>query len=103
MDRFVLKFIWLEKSIAVCLDQKIAGRTSPLTEFYFWPQKDAWEEIKNFLEGKSWITQNESIYLLNQVTEVINSWQDKESFNFSNKDLQKLKEKFPNSLFVGFD
>lgn len=101
MNRFILKFLWLEKSVAVCLDQKIGERTTPLTEYYFWPQKDAWEEMKNFLEDKSWITQNESIILLNQITEVINAWQDKESFQ--KKDITKLKDKFPNALFIGHD
>lgn len=101
MSKFILKFLWLEKSVAVCLDQEIGEKTTPLTEYYFWPQKDAWEEMKNFLENKTWITQNESIVLLNQVTEVINAWQDKE--NFQTNDIMKLKVKFPNSLFVGYD
>lgn len=101
MERFILKFLWLDKSIAVCLDQKIGGRTSPLTEYFFWPQKDAWEEMKNFLEKRPWISQNDSILILNQVTEVINCWQDKDSF--SKKDFNKLREKFPNSLFIGYN
>nr|YP_010700265.1 putative ribosomal protein PSRP-3/Ycf65 [Euglena undulata]WCH63409.1 putative ribosomal protein PSRP-3/Ycf65 [Euglena undulata] len=101
MDRFILKFLWLDKSIAVCLDQKIGNRTNPLTEYFFWPQKDAWEEMKCFLESKTWITQNESVLLLNQITEVINCWQEKDSVN--KKDISKLKENFPNSIFIGYN
>lgn len=101
MERFILKFLWLEKSIAVCLDQKIGDRTTPLTEYFFWPQKDAWEEMKIFLETKSWVTENESILLLNQVTEVINDWQGKDAVQ--RKDITKLREKFTNSFFIGFD
>nr|AKL78975.1 putative ribosomal protein 3 [Euglena viridis] len=101
MERFVLKFLWLEKSIAVCLDQKIGDRTTPLTEYFFWPRKDAWEEMKTFLETKAWITENESILLLNQVTEVINDWQGKDSIQ--RKDISRLREQFSNSFFIGFD
>nr|YP_010700500.1 putative ribosomal protein PSRP-3/Ycf65 [Strombomonas costata]WCH63632.1 putative ribosomal protein PSRP-3/Ycf65 [Strombomonas costata] len=100
MDRFVLKFLWLDKAIAVALDQKIGDRTIPLTEFYFWPQKDAWEEMKLFLEKKSWVSQSDVIIILNQVTEVINYWQEKD--NLPNKELNKVRAKFPNSLFVGY-
>lgn len=101
MGKFVLKFLWLKKSVAVSLDQKIGDRTSPLTEFFFWPQCDAWEEMKNFLESKSWINQNEAIILLNLITEVINDWQEKD--DKKPEDVLLLKEKFPNALFVGFD
>ncbi len=100
-DRFILKFLWLEKSIAVSLDQKVGEKTIPLTEYFFWPQKDAWEEMKLYLEAETWITQNNSILLLNQITEIINYWQEKE--NISKKELNDIKIKFSNCVFVGFD
>jgi len=101
MERFLLKFLWLEKTVAVCLDQKLVDKTLPLTEYFFWPQRDAWEDMKVFLESKEWITKLEVITLLNVITEVINYWQEKDSLE--KKDIKKLKEKFPNVLFVGFD
>lgn len=101
MENFVLKFLWLEKSIAVSLDQRVGDKTSPLTEYFFWPQRDAWEEMKNFLEGKTWISQSTSILLLNQITEVINFWQEKDNLN--KRDIFKVREKFPSCLFVGYD
>ncbi|KAI4346833.1 hypothetical protein L6164_007696 [Bauhinia variegata] len=74
--RLVLKFIWMEKNIAIALDQMIPGHgTIPLSPYYFWPRKDAWEELKELLESKPWISQKQMIILLNQATDIINLWQ----------------------------
>nr|ABK26571.1 unknown [Picea sitchensis]ABK26613.1 unknown [Picea sitchensis] len=75
-QRIVLKFIWLEKNIGLALDQVVPGHgTIPLSPYYFWPRKDAWEELKAKLESKSWISQKRTIILLNQATDIINLWQ----------------------------
>ncbi|XP_044493395.1 30S ribosomal protein 3-1, chloroplastic-like isoform X2 [Mangifera indica] len=74
--RLVLKFIWMEKNIGLALDQSIPGHgTIPLSPYFFWPRKDAWEELKATLESKQWISQKQMIILLNQATDVINLWQ----------------------------
>uniref|UniRef100_A0A7N2KQG3 30S ribosomal protein 3, chloroplastic n=2 Tax=Quercus lobata TaxID=97700 RepID=A0A7N2KQG3_QUELO len=74
--RLVLKFIWMEKNIGLALDQVIPGHgTIPLSPYYFWPRKDAWEELKTTLESKPWISQKKMIILLNQATDIINLWQ----------------------------
>ncbi|RAL50802.1 unnamed protein product [Cuscuta campestris] len=74
--RLVLKFIWMEKNIGIALDQAIPGHgTVPLSPYYFWPRKDAWEELKELLESKPWISQKQMIILLNQATDIINLWQ----------------------------
>ncbi|KAG9445789.1 hypothetical protein H6P81_011917 [Aristolochia fimbriata] len=74
--RLVLKFIWMEKNIGLALDQIIPGHgTVPLSPYYFWPRKDAWEELKSKLESKPWISQKRMIILLNQATDIINLWQ----------------------------
>ncbi|XP_073037077.1 small ribosomal subunit protein cS23-like [Primulina eburnea] len=75
--RLVLKFVWMEKNIGIALDQVIAGGhgTVPLSPYYFWPRKDAWEELKIFLESKPWISQKQMVVLLNQATDIINLWQ----------------------------
>ncbi|XP_044506472.1 30S ribosomal protein 3, chloroplastic-like [Mangifera indica] len=75
--RLVLKFIWMQNNIGVALDQMIPGHgTVPLSPYYFWPRKDAWEELKVMLESKPWISQMERINLLNQATDIINLWQN---------------------------
>ncbi|CAI9096241.1 OLC1v1032337C1 [Oldenlandia corymbosa var. corymbosa] len=72
----VLKFIWMEKNIGLSLDQRIPGYgTVPLSPYFFWPRKDAWEELKATLESKPWISQKKMIILLNQATDIINLWQ----------------------------
>lgn len=99
MDRFVLKFFWLDTTIAVCLNQKVDHHTIPLTEYFFWPQTDSWSSMKTFVENESgWISENESSLLLNRVTEVINFWQEKESSR--EKDIDKVQDKFPDCVFL---
>nr|CAB3487288.1 unnamed protein product [Digitaria exilis] len=72
----VLKFIWMEKNIGIALDQLVPGHGSiPLSPYYFWPRKDAWEELRAKLEEKEWISQKQMIILLNQATDIINLWQ----------------------------
>ncbi|KAF3643413.1 30S ribosomal protein 3, chloroplastic [Capsicum baccatum] len=74
--RLVLKFIWMEKNIGLGLDQVLPDHGSvPLSPYFFWPRKDAWEELKTTLESKPWISQKQMIILLNQATDIINLWQ----------------------------
>jgi 30S ribosomal protein 3 len=98
MERFVLNFLLLEKVIAVCLDQRISqDRLNPLTEYFFWPQKDAWEDMKKFIDNNDWISQKDTVNILNTITEVINLWE--ESSEFKKEDLEKLRSKFPDCIF----
>ncbi|CAN4124785.1 unnamed protein product [Withania somnifera] len=74
--RLVLKFIWMEKNIGLGLDQILPDHGSvPLSPYFFWPRKDAWEELKTTLENKPWVSQKQMIILLNQATDIINLWQ----------------------------
>jgi hypothetical protein len=41
-----------------------------VTEYFFWPRKDAWEELKAALDTRGWIGEREKVLLLNQCTEV---------------------------------
>eukprot|EP00879_Flechtneria_rotunda_P000956 GHRR01001089.1.p1 GENE.GHRR01001089.1~~GHRR01001089.1.p1 ORF type:complete len:343 (+),score=148.46 GHRR01001089.1:153-1181(+) len=75
LPEYKLNFIWMEKNIAVAVDQVYSrGNTSPLTEYFVWPRKDAWEELKLTLERMNWISDRDKIILLNRLTEVINFW-----------------------------
>lgn len=101
MEKFLIKVLWLDKSIAIALDQKIEDRVTPLTEYFFWPKKDAWELMKVYLEKTTWISQIDSISLLNKITEVINFWQEKDFAN--KKDIDKARKIFKGVKFIGYD
>lgn len=77
LPAYRLNFLWLDKNIAVAVDQVYArGAQSPLTEYFVWPRRDAWDELRVALEAKPWIADRDRIVLLNRLTEVINFWQE---------------------------
>ena len=96
-SRFVLKVVWLEKNVALAVDYVISKGISPLTPYYFWPRTDAWQELKDELDQKTWISDNEKIELLNQATEVINFWQE----NSKKVTMLQAQDKFPGIVFSG--
>ena len=101
-SNIVLKFLWLEDYIGVSLDYKVGNKTIPAFSYYFWPKTDAWEDIKNELEKSNLFPSDTLIFVLNNITDVINFWE------FHNKDLEKVilstaKNKFPSCVFFGYN
>jgi 30S ribosomal protein 3 len=76
MKKFRLKILWLDHNIAFSVDHIVKHGQSPLTSYFFWPRNDAWSQIKNELESKPWISENDKIDILNEVAETINGWQE---------------------------
>lgn len=98
LPEYKLNILWLEKNIAVAVDQVYGrGQTSPLTEYFFWPRKDAWEELKVALEARPWVPERDRVVLLNRVTEVINYWQDEEIKH----GVDDARQYFPDCSFAG--
>jgi len=95
MSKFVLRVLWLERSLGIALDQRVGKSTQPITEYFFWPRKDAWDELKDRLNSYSWVSQTEAISLLNQTTDLIQTFKKK----IRRIHLKKCKRNFPMLFF----
>ena len=67
-----------------------------MTEYFFWPKTDAWEELKAVLEKTEWMKESDRISLLNTCTEVINFWQDEKKHS-----IEEAREQYPQCTFQG--
>ena len=74
--KFNLSILWLENKLGIAVNQIQSGEQIPLTNYFFWPQNDAWDQIRNELDTKPWITNANKAKLLNATATIMNQWQD---------------------------
>eukprot|EP00775_Hariotina_reticulata_P001251 gene1251-1591_t len=108
LPEFKLVFLWMDQNIAVAVDQVYArGNSSPLTEYFVWPRKDAWEELKLALETRPWISDKDKILLLNRLTDVINFWMGanteaaEDGTPATHPTIDEARATFPDCTFAG--
>jgi 30S ribosomal protein 3 len=63
--KFKLNILWLKNELGIAVDQLQSEERIPLTEYFFWPKNDAWDQIRRELETKPWISTIEKGNLLN--------------------------------------
>ena len=94
---FKIRVLWRENSLGLAIDQININRSNFLTSYYFWPRTNAWEQLKNELNSKLWISESERVLILNRVSDIMNYWQK----NRKQQSLINLKKKYKDIDFVG--
>ena len=98
LPTYFLNCLYLDKAVGVAVDQLLAsGERGPVTEYYWWPSKDAWMELKATIDNMPWISSGEMIDLLNDATAIINFWQAVDA----RPSIAEARTEFPNVLFYG--
>jgi 30S ribosomal protein 3 len=74
-SNFKLNILWLDNKLGIAIDQIQQNEQIPLTNYFFWQKTDAWTQIKNELEAKSWIQNKDKAKLLNSIASIMNEGQ----------------------------
>ncbi|MEW5297797.1 MAG: hypothetical protein WDW38_006981 [Sanguina aurantia] len=97
LPEFKLNVLWMSQNVAISVDTVYSrGQTSPLTEYFFWPRNDAWDEMKGSLESRPWIAERDKVVLLNRLTQLINYWQEQEVKH----TIEEARNVFPDCTFA---
>ena len=64
----------------------------PVTPYYFWPQNDAWKQLKIEIESKSWISNQEKTIILNYISEIMNYWKKSKTLQTSKDVVKRFQE-----------
>ena len=85
-----LKVLWLKNSLGLGIDQANIKHQFPLTQYYFWPKTEAWEQLKSDLDSKPWIRKKEKINILNLSADIMNYWRQRRN----TESLEVVKNSF---------
>lgn len=94
-----LKVLWAKNFLGLSIDRVNNSYVNPVTNYYFWPKTEAWEQLKLELDFKPWIYDKEQQNLLNSAAEVMNFWQHERN----SATLQDAKKAFRNINFININ
>jgi len=86
-----LKIAWFKDFLGLSIDQVQLNQNYSLTQYYFWPKTEAWEQLKLELDSKVWLTQAEKIKILKIAGDVMNYWLSSRD----TKTSEKITKLFP--------
>lgn len=83
-----LNIIWLNNKLGLSIDQINYKNIIPITNYYFWPNNNVWDQINIELQAKPWINKREQVLILNKINQTINCWKlNNTKLNFSEFEL----------------
>ena len=91
-----LKVLWLKNVLGLAIDQTVIKQSYPLTQYYFWPRTEAWDQLKLELDSKPWLSEKEKIVILNLATDIITHWRT----NRNTDAVNKIANTFSEAAFV---
>jgi 30S ribosomal protein 3 len=91
-----LKILWAKNFLGLSIDQVSTRHNLPITNYYFWPKTEAWEQLKIELGLKPWVEEKEKIKILNLAAEVMNFWRA----NRNTETVETVITRFSDANFV---
>lgn len=92
-----LKVVWAKKFLGLAVDQENGACTFPLTNYYFWPKTQAWEQLKiELISNKTWLKEPDQSKTLNLASEIINYWR----LNRTKVTLAEVSSRFTEVGFI---
>ena len=91
-----LKILWAKNFLGLSIDQVSTRHNLPITNYYFWPKTEAWEQLKIELGLKPWLEEKEKIKILNLAAEVMNFWRA----NRNTETVETVITRFSDANFV---
>ena len=91
-----LKILWAKNFLGLSIDQVSTRHNLPITNYYFWPKTEAWEQLKLELGLKPWVEEKEKIKILNLAAEVMNFWRA----NRNTETVETVITRFSDANFV---
>ena len=91
-----LRVLWLKNVLGLAIDQVVGKQPYPLTQYYFWPRNEAWDQLKLELDSKPWLSEKEKIVILNLITDIITHWRKYRS----TEKFENLTKNFSEIIFV---